>query len=178
MTRPRRRVEVIHTGGCFTLPVDATAPHRHRLREMTSTRGTGLFNALATVAIGREVTFAIARRPTLRPAPKVYGSLVLGLRPTRTMRRRVGALWSCLSPRPSFNVLGSGIRNLSHSLVSLIALLSFFFLIWLASCATCKPRAISVPFKGNRISTNAEVRGVTWQIGGPNAQNITLMPSA
>jgi hypothetical protein len=122
MTRPRRRVEVIHTGGCFTLPVDATAPHRHRLREMTSTRGTGLLNALATVAIGREVTFAIARRPTLRPAPKVYGSLVLGLRPTRTMRRRVGALWSCLSPRPSFNVLGSGIRNLSHSLVSLIAL--------------------------------------------------------
>jgi hypothetical protein len=124
MTRPRRRVEVIHTGlthGCFTLPGVATAPHAPPTRNDIHARN-GPAQCLGNVPIGRVVTSAIARRPTLRPAPKVYGSLVLGLRPTRTMRRRVGALWSCLSPRPSFNVLGSGIRIFLRSLLGLIAL--------------------------------------------------------
>ncbi|KAF2818659.1 hypothetical protein CC86DRAFT_364038 [Ophiobolus disseminans] len=57
-------------------------------------------------------------------------------------------------------------------------LLSFSTLIWPALSADCQPKALSVPYKSNRIVTGAEPRGVLWQIGGPTPQNITLMPSA
>jgi hypothetical protein len=40
--------------------------------------------------------------------------------------------------------------------------------------ATCQPRALSLPFKNNPLSTNAVARGVLWQIGGPIPQNVVL----
>jgi hypothetical protein len=57
-------------------------------------------------------------------------------------------------------------------------LLSFVSLIWTAFGDECQPKAISLPYTSTKLISNAEVRGVLWQIGGPNPQNITLMPSA
>ncbi|KAH7068367.1 aspartic peptidase domain-containing protein [Paraphoma chrysanthemicola] len=62
--------------------------------------------------------------------------------------------------------------------MSSLLLLSFVTLIWPVYGQTCQPKALNLPYKSQRLVTNAEVRGVLWQIGGPTAQNVTLMPSA
>lgn len=47
-----------------------------------------------------------------------------------------------------------------------------------ADAAACNPLAVSLPFKSNVLANRVEVRGVQWQVGGPSAQTIALLPSA
>ncbi|KAH8722658.1 aspartic peptidase domain-containing protein [Phaeosphaeriaceae sp. PMI808] len=57
-------------------------------------------------------------------------------------------------------------------------LLSFVTFICSVLGAGCQPRALSLPFKSNRLSTNGEARGISWRVGGPNSQSMSLVPSA
>ncbi|KAI8936998.1 hypothetical protein NX059_006222 [Plenodomus lindquistii] len=47
-----------------------------------------------------------------------------------------------------------------------------------SSAAECNPLAVSLPFKSNVLSNRVGVRGIQWDIGGPSAQTISLLPSA
>ena len=46
------------------------------------------------------------------------------------------------------------------------------------AAAECRPLVVSLPFKGNVLGTKAETRGVSFHIGSPNTQSISLLPSA
>jgi hypothetical protein len=68
--------------------------------------------------------------------------------------------------------------SLAMSSSHLYFLLSFLTLIWPALGDGCQPKAISLPYASVKLANNAVVRGMLWQMGGPNPQNISLMPSA
>ncbi|KAF2826889.1 hypothetical protein CC86DRAFT_21950 [Ophiobolus disseminans] len=65
-----------------------------------------------------------------------------------------------------------------HSLFVSALFFQTIFIFPTSYAANCKPRAISLPFKSNVLVNRAQARGVSWQIGSPNAQTIALFPSA
>ncbi|KAH7079693.1 aspartic peptidase domain-containing protein [Paraphoma chrysanthemicola] len=61
---------------------------------------------------------------------------------------------------------------------SCLLLSSAFISSAAAQTTECKPLAVSFPFNSNVLANRAEARGIAWQLGSPNAQTLTLLPSA
>ncbi|KAF2023190.1 hypothetical protein EK21DRAFT_81443 [Setomelanomma holmii] len=47
-----------------------------------------------------------------------------------------------------------------------------------SNAASCKPLVVFLPFKSTVLVSKAQTRGIQWQVGGPSAQTLALLPSA
>ena len=56
----------------------------------------------------------------------------------------------------------------------LLMTIVFEFLFARTHAATCNPHAISLPFKGQTLATQAERRGLSWEVGNPK-QNLSFV---